>query len=352
MNTFISIVIAVVAFGLIILIHELGHFICARISGVRVNEFAIGMGPRLFKFGKGETVFSLRAIPIGGFVSMEGEDEESDGEGSLSKAPIANRILIVVAGAVMNLILGFIMVVIVVSSGDSIRTSVIGGFHENSISAQQVDENGRVIREGFVVGDEIFSVNGRKVYVSSDVSYELVRSKDWTADFVVIRDGEKIKLEDHKLGTYFDENNREWLDFSIRAIDKTLPNVIKESFNETISIIRLVFVSLVDLITGNVPVSELSGPVGIVGIIGDAFEVSFISVVNIVAFISINIGVFNLLPLPALDGGRLIFLLIEAVTKKKVSTKVEAIVHLAGFVLLIGLMLFVTYNDITKLFTK
>ncbi len=350
MTVVITLIASVFVFGLIIFVHEFGHFIAARIGGIKVNEFAIGMGPTIIKWKRKDTKYSIRLFPIGGFCSMEGEDEESEEEGSFGKAPVSNRILVVLAGAIMNLLLGFIVIVCLTAAkqpGDSknlIRTRTILGFNEGAVTEAS----------GMMAGDTILAVNGRNMYTFNDVIYELARVKGRFTDVIVERDGSRVTLPSVEFDITPGEDGVNIInpDFTILGVEKTFGSVLKESCLWTVSITRLVFVSFVDLVTGNVAINQLSGPVGIIEVIGQAASVDFYSLFYILAIITINLGVMNVLPLPALDGGRFVILLIEAVTKKRLNPKYEGIIHAVGFVLLILLMLFVTYNDITKLFRR
>jgi len=343
MSIIITIVASVFVFGLIILVHELGHFLAARYSKITVNEFAIGMGPAIFKKEKNGTLYAIRAFPIGGYCAMEGENDDSDDEHSFGRAPIGKRILVIISGAILNLLLGFIVIVILTASRNLIPTRTIHSFVENSVTEAS----------GLKVGDTIVSLNGRNMYCSDDIFYELVRIKDRYTDVVVIRNSERMTLNNVEFNvTQTDEGiNEIEQDFYLLGIsDKNILNVLKEATLNTISITRLIFVSILDLITGNVAINQLSGPVGIIGVIGQAARVSFSSLLYILSVITINLGAMNILPFPALDGGRLLILAIELFTKKRMNQKYEAFIHAAGFVLLIALMLFVTYSDITKLF--
>lgn len=350
MQVVLTILASIFIFGLIILVHEFGHFITAKMSGVRVLEFALGMGPILFKWKRGDTVYALKLLPIGGSCTMQGEDEDdedADEEGSFNKAPVGNRILIIVAGAIMNLLLGFVVLIIMVSTqSDLIATRTIHSFEEDIAISNKT---------GLQEGDTILAINGRNMFVYDDIVYELVRAKDYKADILVERDGEKVTLEDVAFPTYYDEQTDTEVmmrDFYVYGQEKTFGSVLKESALETVSMARLIFVSLIDLITGRVPLNQLSGPVGIVGIINQATGIGFHMVLYILAVITINLGVVNLLPLPALDGGRLVFLLFEAITKKRLNPKYEGYIHAIGLILLLVLMLFVTFNDITALFRR
>ncbi|MBR5520822.1 MAG: site-2 protease family protein [Oscillospiraceae bacterium] len=338
----VSIIVSVLVFSLVILVHELGHFITAKLSGIKVNEFSIGMGPQLLSKTVNDTVYSIRAFPIGGFVAMEGEDEESDAEGSFSSVPVQSRIAVVVAGAVMNMVLGFIVLCYLTASQDAITSRTVSSFYESAMTQQT----------GLMVDDEIIAINGRKCYIANDVIYEFARTQNGSADFTVIREGQKVELNDVTFDTYETEDGLKQMviDFTVYPVETTFTNIVKESVNWTISIARLVFLSLVDLITGNVAINQMSGPVGIVSVVSEAVNLGIEPVLNILAMITINLGVFNLLPIPALDGGRLVFLLIELIRGKAVPQKYEILVNTAGMFLLLGFMVFVTFSDITKFF--
>lgn len=337
-----SIIVSVLVFSVVIIIHELGHFITAKLSGIKVNEFSIGMGPQLFGKTVGDTEYSVRAFPIGGYVAMEGEDEESDAEGSFNSVPVQNRILVVVAGAVMNMVLGFLVLCYLTGTQDAITSRKVSSFYENA----------RTQQTGLMVDDEIVAINGRKCYIANDVIYEFARTQNGTADFTVIRNGEKVQLNDVTFDTYETEDGLKQMviDFTVYPVQVNFRNVVKEAANWTISIARLVFLSLVDLVTGNVAINQMSGPVGIVSVVSDAVSMGIEPVLSILAMITINLGVFNLLPFPALDGGRLVFLLIELIRGKAVPQKYEILVNTAGMVMLLGFMAFVTFSDITKFF--
>ena len=275
---------------------------------------------------------------------MEGEDSESDSEGSFGAAPVSNRMMVIAAGAVMNLLLGFCVVIGLTMSAELVPTRTIHSFEQGSVTELS----------GLRPGDTILAMNGRNMYVSSDIIYELARIKGRTTDVVVERNGEKVAINDVEFNIEHnpDGGNEIKLDFYRLGVPKTVGTVLRESCLWTVSITRLIFVSVIDLITGNAAVNQLSGPVGIIGVIGQAAMVDFYSLFYILTIISINLGVMNMLPLPALDGGRMVILLIEAFTKKRLNPKYEGYIHAIGFILLILLMLFVTYNDITKLFRR
>lgn len=337
---------ALLFFGVIIMIHECGHFACAKLFKVKVNEFSLGMGPALFKRKKGDTLYALRLFPIGGYVAMEGEDDASEDDRAFNKKPVWQKMIIVVAGALMNLILGFIlMVLLLTTSTDLIGTNTIKEFYPDAVSSQY----------GLQAGDRFVEIDGHHVWSELDLSFLMSRSQDGVFDFVVERDGEKVTLNDVHFAT--EQQNGVTLiqyDFIIIGEQPAFLNIVKNAFTQSASIVRMVWLSVFDLVTGRYGMSELAGPVGTVDIIADvtAQAVSSGSLTNlltIMAFITINVGVANLLPLPALDGGRFLFLAIEAVRRKPVNPKYEGYVHAAGLALLLLLMVVVTYNDIARI---
>lgn len=343
MTILLTILAAVVTFGVVILVHEGGHFVIAKLCGIRVNEFSLGMGPKLFSFGKGETRYSLRLFPIGGFVSMEGEDEESDDPRSFQKAKVWKRILVVVAGAFMNLVLGFAVMIAVVNCDSVITSRTVSGFYDGAATQAS----------GLEVGDTILSVNGRKCYIANDILYEFARVDSDTAEMVVLRDGKRVTLPAVTFATAQTEDgtNQIIIDFTVLPIEKNVGTVLQESARWTVSFARLIFLSLVDLVTGRVAVNNLSGPVGIVSTIATAVNYGWQPLLQFLALITINLGIFNLLPLPALDGGKFFLLVLEAIRRKPIPEKYEAIINTVGFVLLMLLMVFVTFNDIVRLIT-
>ncbi|MDO5602782.1 MAG: RIP metalloprotease RseP [Oscillospiraceae bacterium] len=336
--------VVILIFGAVILIHELGHFLTAKKCGIKVNEFAIGMGPRLLKFGKGETTYSLRAFPIGGFVSMEGEDEDSQDPRSFQRASVWKRILVTAAGAVMNFILGFLVLLILLSSMELLPSRMIADFTDDAVSNQGASP----LKEG----DEILSVNGRRCFILQDVYYEFTRIAGDSAEFVVKRDGENVVLPQvtFKIQEVTEAGNMIQQDFFIYGLQKTPLRVLGETCSWTMSYSRTIILSLMDLVTGRVPLNALSGPVGIVQAISEATDGGYQNVLSLLALFTINLGIFNLLPIPGLDGGHLLFLLIEAIRRKPIKQKYEAFIHMAGLALLMGLILLVTFWDITKLF--
>ncbi len=336
-----TILSSIIVFGLVIFIHEFGHFITAKRNGVRVLEFAIGMGPKLFGFTRGDTEYSLRALPIGGFCMMEGEDEEVDTPDSFSNATWWSRLKICAAGACFNMLLGLLILSILTATGGNIASRTVYAFYENAATQAS----------GLREGDTIVKVNGKRLYTADDIAYQMMWIEDGTADLVVKRDGELVTLKDVKFDTVKNEDgsNSIVIDFSVYGIRKNVWTVLRQSVLEVLSLTRQIYMSLIQLITGVVPINSLSGPVGIVSVIGEASSYGLKSLLYIMAYISIDLGVMNVLPVPALDGGKILMILIEAVSGKKPSKKAEIAINATGFILLIGLMLFVTYNDVMRL---
>ena len=343
-------ILAIIIFGVIIFIHEFGHFFTAKLCGIKVNKFALGMGPRLLKKQIGETEYSLRLLPIGGFCAMEGEDEKSDNDRAFGNKPVWKRMIVIVAGAFMNILLGFVLTVVLTCMRTAVPSTVVGGFSTES-------ETSRVITAqsyecGLREGDQIIKMDGMRIFTTSDLSYKLSSSEDTTFDLVVKRNGEKIKLDNV---TFHDNKTNDVIDFGIKGLSKNPINVLSYSAKDCVSTARLIWISLVDLVTGKYGFNDLSGPVGLVGAIGDAADAgknikeSVMTLMNLTVFITINLGIFNLLPIPGLDGGRFLFLLIEAVRRKPVKPEHEGFVHLIGMALLMLLIVAVTFSDIKKL---
>ncbi len=442
------IIIAVLLFELIILFHEGGHFVSAKLSGVQVNEFALGMGPKLFGFKKGETQYSFRLFPIGGYCAMEAEDEESDSPRAFTNAKIWKRMIIIVAGAFMNIVLGLILMFVIVIQSPSYSSTTINSFPQNSYSANC----------GLQVGDKILEIDGYNVYCANDISYAVATIKyddyegdslniykqdcastltnafvniyyaedaDYTeqqlidaeellasgvskinvassndeanshfvstynaiyefagitigeipkitikdsrtryrTDVVVEREGEKITLENVDFFTYLESEDAESpsvsVDFYVDAIDKNILTVLSQTGAQTVSVVRMIWDSLVGLLTGQFSINDVSGPVGaasaITQVASQGLERSFLDAVNniiyIMMIISVNLGIFNMLPFPALDGGRFLFLLIEAIFKKPIPRKVESIVNGVGLLVLLIFMVLITFKDVWQLVT-
>lgn len=339
------ILLALLAFGVLIFLHELGHFTFAKIFKVAINEFSIGMGPKIFsKKGKDGVLYSLRALPIGGFVSMAGEDEESEDPNSYEKKPAYQRFLIVLAGAVMNIIVAVILVFAFTLSNLNYGTNKISAF----------DEKGEIKEyQGLMVDDEVVKIGDRKITSLEELSYEIMLNGSKPLDFVVIRDGQEVVVEDVKFPT----DNQDGFEYGLRTFDvyykkQSFVSVIKNTFYTSISAARMVWDSLIGLLTGKFGIQQLSGPIGVTGAMVEVAKVDIMSFVYLVAVISMNLGIFNLLPIPALDGGTLVTTFIEMVTKKKLPKKVESIIKLVGFGLLMSLVIFVSVKDIFSLFVR
>ena len=445
LTTIALIVIGVLLFELIIFIHEFGHFITAKKSGVKVNEFSLGMGPKLFSFGKGETKYSLRLFPIGGYCAMEGEDEDSPEPRAFNNAKIWKRMIIIIAGAVMNIILGLLLMFVIVVQQDSYSTTTVSSFPATSYSANS----------GLKAGDVIKEINGYGITTSMDFSYpvstaelktvkgdtlevykedccnylynmsaknvqekadsitdedinalnqilleasgkinsagekktankiyqeyyveingllgveeykiEEIKVKDtrqrYTADILVERDGEEVMLKDVQFFTYTTKDDKEpkvSLDFYVEQMDKTVGSVISQTFKQTVSTCKMVYASLGGLLTGKFGFKDLSGPVGIASTVtqvaSESLQTGFLDAVNSIIYvmmiITVNLGLFNMLPFPALDGGRFVFLLIEAIRRKPVPRKAEGVVNAIGMALLILLTIVITVSDVFKL---
>ena len=337
-KTVYPVLIAILFFELIIIVHEGGHFAAARLMKIRVNEFSVGMGPKIFSFKKGETKYSLRWILFGGYCAMEGEDEESQDERAFSNKKVGARIFVVVSGALMNLILGFIIVAILVCSQNLVGTTTIARFDENAKSAQVL-----------IAGDTIKSIDGMRVYTSTDVSTGLTRSADDTLDMTVIRNGKEMNVSAKFDTEEYQGKQYIKMDFWILGVEKTFSSVMKETAGQFVSYARMVFLSVHDLIAGRYGVSDLSGPVGAVSVVSEAVKTNNIAMLRIMALLTINVGLFNLFPIPALDGWRLFLLIFEGIFKKKLPKKFEWAINAVGLALLLLFMAVITFSDIGKL---
>ncbi|EOS24240.1 RIP metalloprotease RseP [Lachnospiraceae bacterium 3-1] len=343
-----NIIIAIIIFSIIILFHELGHFLLAKFNGIKVNEFCLGMGPTLIGFTKGETKYSIKLLPFGGACMMEGEDGESQDERSFNSKSVWARISVVVAGPVFNFIMAWIFAVIVVG---------ITGYDRPVLSG--VMEGFPAEEAGLKAGDEIISMNGYRTHFYREVSqYSLFHPGEDVA-LVYERDGKRYEST---LSPILDEASGRYLvGLSGRPFDRERGNawdVLKNSVYEVRYWINNTIESLRLLVTGKVGVKDMSGPVGIVKIMGDTYDSSqsqggtvsaILSMVNFSIFLSANLGIMNLLPIPALDGGRLVFLIIEAIRRKRISPEKEGMVHFVGLMALMALMVLVMFNDIRNI---
>lgn len=344
------VVIAILVFGLLIAIHEFGHFITAKLCGVKVNEFAIGMGPALWKKQKGETLYALRVLPIGGYCAMEAEDEESDDPKAFTNQGFFAKLLILCAGSFMNFLLGLILVLsmtfVIPYYASTTVESFMDGCPYNSVDALQP-------------GDRFYSIDGRRVRLSYNIS-DFLAQGDGTHDITVVRNGEKIKLNDMEL-TPREYEGYEGLKygFIFELAEMNFQNRLSYTWDQSMEFARLVWMSLGEIVHGNVSMDDIAGPVGIVDLMNEAGESAsapvdaFYSMAYLAAFIAINLAIMNMLPIPALDGGRVFLLivgtLIEKITHRKPDPRIEGYIHAIGLVLLLGFMVLIMYNDIVKI---
>jgi len=349
------IVAAILAFGILIAVHELGHFLVAKACGVKVNEFSVGMGPAILKKQRGETLYSLRCLPIGGYCAMEGEDADTGDARAFTVQPAWKKALILVAGAAMNFLLGLLVVIILYAGAQGfVGTKVVStadGFKYGGES-------------GLEAGDVIYSINGARTYYSSDfLNYMDRYGGDSGVKMVVVRGGQKVTLGNYQLqpAYYTDSDGNQVYRYGVNFnfIEPTVGAKLKYSFYTSWNFVRVVWMGLSDLVTGAAGVKDLSGVVGIVTTINQVGEQSatkadaWANIAYLCAFIAVNLAVMNLLPIPALDGGRLFFVVVDWIISlfvhHAVNPKYEAYVHAAGLVVLLGFMAYVMYNDIARL---
>ncbi len=351
--TILYIILAILLFGVLIAIHELGHFMAAKACGVKVEEFAIGMGPVLWKKKGEETQYSLRLVPIGGFCAMAGEDESSEDPRAFTNQAPWKRAVILAAGAFMNFVLGLVIILLLYANAEAFAAPVLTDFMEGCPYESA---------EGLQVGDRFYSIDGRRIYLQYNVTDFLSRG-DGEYDLVVIRDGKKLRLEDFELvRREYEGYEGKMFGFIMGYEEATFSNKLSYTWNTAMEFGRMVWVGLGQLISGQVGVKDLSGPVGIVDLMAETGEQAestadaLYSIFYLGAFIAVNLAIMNLLPIPALDGGRIFLLLvtwlIESATHKKLDPKYEGYVHAAGMVLLLGLMALVMFNDIIKVITS
>lgn len=359
MTTVIYILFAILIFGFLIFIHELGHFIAAKLSGVQVNEFSINMGPKLLQKRRGETLYSLRLIPIGGYCAMEGEDEASENPRSFTSAKWWKRLIILCAGSFMNFLTGFVIVALLFGfSGGMMQTLKLTDFMDGCTLCGE---------DRLQVGDEIYAIDGKRTYLYNDFTLLMQRSSDTVYDVTVLRDGEKVTLQNFKMErqklTDHEGNTGLFYGFYFADYEPlNFTNTIKYATYQCMDFTRMVWWGLSDLLTGRVGINQMSGVVGVVDVmvqtgkesatIGAAVE----NILFLAAFIAVNLAVMNMLPIPALDGGRVFVLLLvtlfTAITKKKLNPKYERYLHAAGMILLLALMGFLIIKDIAMIATR
>lgn len=354
MQSLIVYIFAFLLFNFVIMAHEWGHYITAKKFGVKVNEFAIGMGPKIIKFERGETTYSLRLFPVGGFCALEGEEDsekynknknqKSDTKRSLRSKPAWQKAIIMIAGVFMNFLVGVILSIFLTASKENIYSTKI-----NSI----VTSSGEYIESENLLkpDDEIIAIDGYKIHVLRDVSFAATVSNDNQFQVDVIRDGKFKSLKDVSLVSTDAEGNKS-LAVTFKTIDKNFINIINYAVTDVGSLIRNSWGTIIGLIKRKISIKDLSGPVGIAtqisGIASQEKNLgpALLRITTFMMMISISLGVFNILPFPALDGGRVVLLIPEVITGKPVNQKVEEIINTAGIILLIGLMIFITYNDV------
>ena len=350
------IIIAILIFSFLIFIHEFGHFLAAKLFDVKVNEFSIFMGPRLLHWGKGETEYSIRLLPIGGYCAMEGEDGESDDPRSFTAKAPWKRIIILAAGAFMNFLTGIVILLFIYATATGFRTLEITGFLDG---CPLEGEN------ALQVGDVVEEINGDNLYIFSDFSMLTERAGEGAMDVTVRRDGRSVVL--HGLNMVKQDYTVDGQTLHIFGItfagteEKTAGTLLKNTWLTAVDFGRMVKMGLLDLITGRAGLKDMAGPVGIVDAVqetGRSADNTMDGVLNVLyfgAFIAVNLSFMNMLPIPALDGGHIFLLLVtwilELISGKKIDPKYEAYVHAAGLVVLLGFMLLITFNDIVRLVT-
>ena len=355
MSIILAIIIAILIFSFLIFIHELGHFIAAKLSGVQVNEFAMFMGPAIVKWQRGETQYSVRCIPIGGYCAMEGEDEDTDNPRSFQKAAWWKRLIILVAGSAMNFIAGFVIFACLFLPGNQIVEPQIVEFTDCCIFNHE---------EGLQEGDVFLELDGERVYINGDIAVILQLNNKVEHDVTILRDGEKLTFEKLSMAhTHLDENGEEYLHYGFAyggVKEVGFLEKLDYVWKVTIDNVRNVRLSLQMLFTGKASVKDVAGPVGIVDMMTEVAtesETSGIAFLNLLSFggmIAVNLAIMNMLPIPALDGGRVVGLLlttaIESITKKKLNPKYEGYIHAAGMFLLLILMGLIMFKDIFSIF--
>lgn len=353
----VYILAAILIFGFLIAIHELGHFVAAKLSGVRVNEFSVGMGPEIFSRVKGETQYSLRALPLGGFCALEGEDTDTVDSRSFVRQGFWKKLIILAAGSFMNFVAGLLIIAIIYANAAVFLTDSISGF------APGFPHEGE---QGLMVGDVFYKIDGKRTYIRGDASTYLGAHWGETIDLEVIRNGERVVLKDFPMqrATYTGMNGETYTGFGlyvgIHQEEATFLNKVKFTWYTAMDFVQMVWVSLGQIFSGGASVDDLSGPVGIVSTItevGTQAETAtdaWSGIFFLAALIAVNLSVMNLLPIPALDGGRIFFLVLDAVClllfKKQVPEKWQASINGAFFLALMLFMLAITFNDVTKLF--
>lgn len=369
-NVLLTTIAAIVVFGLVVLVHEAGHFLAARRVGMWVEEFSIGFGPALWSRVKNGTRYSIRLLPLGGYNLLPGENPaegEQDPEDDTARlyrphesydrrhplfpaaikakyfdeAPPTHRFFVILCGAMMNFVLGYFLLVVLLCGQNAITSCIVYDFLGDNPASQA---------SGLQAEDEILAVNGRACFVAEDIMYELQRTPDYTASMTVLRDGEIVELPAvHFASTTSEDGTTSMvLDFQVYGIAKTPRSVASWAGRYFLYYARAILRGFMDMFTGRVSINQLSGPVGVVSAVSQAVRYGWKDVVSLAALISVNLGIFNLLPIPGLDGFKLLFLAVESVSGKTVPARVQAALNAAGIVALLALMVLVTFQDITK----
>ena len=349
--TLLSIIAFILILGVIVLVHEFGHFIWAKKFGVHIYEFSIGMGPAIFTHeGKDKIKYRLRAFPIGGFVQMAGEvyedDEKIDKKKFMCNKPWHQRLLIIVAGVINNFILALFLLFLY---------ALIWGAPTDSTKITKVEKDYPIANAGIKAGDKIIAVNGKKVNSWDKAQiYLILKSKDNTYKIKIEHKDKTTETYSIKPKKIYDKNlksDRYVFGFVIeQKVNRGFGSSVKYAFTKFASVISTMWLTVKNLFTGNLSLKNLSGPVGVYQVVNTGLAAGISYLIYITAFLSINVGFINILPLPAFDGGRAFFMLIEKIRRKPINSKIENTVHTIGFILLLILMLFITWQDIIRLF--
>ncbi len=359
MDRILYIFLVVLLFGVLIAIHEFGHFCTAKLLKVKVNEFSIGMGPLIWKRTRGETQYSLRALPVGGYCAMEGEDEDTGDPRAFACQPLWKKFIILVAGSLMNFLLGLVIVVVLFWGSSEEMSPVIQDFAEGFPSQLQGEQ-------GLQAGDRLLRIDGHAVWVYEDINLFLSRNDGEGMDLVVLRDGQRVQLRDFPLErAEYSYQGQAYTGFGLifgGVEEVSFLGQLKLSFLRTLDFVRVVWMSLGDLVTGHVGISEMSGVIGIVDVVSQAgtqagsLAVGVWNVFYYMALIAVNLAVMNLLPIPALDGGRIAFLLLNGLVhllfRRTIPEQVEGYIHAAFLLLLLVFMAVIAVQDVWKIFLE